>query len=342
MSDKNYEFKKTENNEDFQVDLEVKVKPELFDKERSAAYNRLAPNVRLKGFRAGKAPKQMIEASLGGDLIEEALNSMLPRITAEILNDEALEPITQVDYKITKVDGKEGIEYTASFTKFPSFKLTDVTKLKTKKDEVTVTPEDLEKVKKNMFEDSMKDKEIKDKDFKEVNDDWVAALKMDNISTVKELDEQIEKTIKGQREILADDKYVLDLIKEIATESKVKLPTKIFDKEVELQEQEYKKRVEGLGLKFDDFVRNQKINLDEMKANWRKEVTNNFERDVVLMQIIKDMKLAVSDEEVEKEISSIQDPKLKQQYDSARGRMNIRTIMLRQKAVSWIRDQVKK
>ena len=61
-----------------------------------------------------------------------------------------------------------------------------------------------------------------------------------------------------------------------------------------------------------------------------------------LTQIIKDMKLAVSDEEVEKEISSIQDPKLKQQYDSARGRMNIRTIMLRQKAVSWIRDQVKK
>ncbi len=342
MSDKNYEFKKTENNEDFQVDIEVKVKPELFEKEKSAAYNRLSPNVRLKGFRAGKAPKQMIEASLGGDLVEETLNSMLPRVTAEILNDEALEPITQVSYQVTKVDLKEGIEYKATFTKFPSFKLTDISKLKTKKEEAKVEKEDLDKVKKNMFEDSMKDKELKDKGFTEANDEWVAALKMDNIKTVKDLDDQIEKTIKNQREILADDKYVISLIKEIAVESKVKLPTKLFDKEVEMQEQEYKKRVEGLGLKFEDFVRNQKINFDDMKANWRKEITDNFERDVVLMQIIKDMKFSVSDEEVENEIASITDPKLKEQYNSAKGKMNIRTIMLRQKAVLWIREQVKK
>ncbi|MBP9758393.1 hypothetical protein KBD45_01750 [Candidatus Dojkabacteria bacterium] len=342
MTDKKYEYKKTENKDDSIVTLEVKILAELFNIEKENAFNSLAPNVRLKGFRAGKAPRHMVEASLGSDLIEETINRILPKITSEILVDENLEPITQVSYQISKVDPSGEIEYKASFTQFPTFKVTDLKKLKVVKDEVKITKEDVDKVVKNMFDDSMKEKALQDKGFKEPNEEWVTSLKMESIKDMKELEEQIEKTVKNQREMLAEEKYTLDLIKEIADESKVALPKTLLDKELELQENEYKKRVEDLGLKFDDFVRNQKINFDEMKENWRKEIVANFERDVVLMQIIKDNIILVTDEEVEREISQIKDPKMKGQFNNSKGRMNVKTVMLRQKAIAWIKEQVKK
>lgn len=342
MTDKNYSYKKIVQDGDFEVTLEVTIQPELFNIEKENAYKKLAPNVNLKGFRAGKAPRQMIEASLGGDLIEEAINRILPKITAEILVEEKLEPITQVSYQISKVDPEGEIQYKAVFTQFPSFKLADIKKLKVAKEEVKVSKEDIEKVIKNMFEDSMKDKELKEKGFKEPNEEWVSSLKMESIKTLKELEEQVEKTVKNQREVLAEEKYTIELIKAVAKESNVTLPSKLVDKELELQEAEYRKRVESLGLKFDDFVRNQKLNFEDMKVGWRKEVTDNFERDVVLMQVIRDNNLHVSDDEVQKEISQIQDTELKTQFNNAQGRVNVKTVMLRQKAIAWLKDQISK
>jgi len=51
--------------------------------------------------------------------------------------------------------------------------------------------------------------------------------------------------------------------------------------------------------------------------------------------------MKVNKEEIEAELAVIQDPKLKAQYDTDQGRNFIASVIIQQKAVKHIKDQVK-
>ena len=120
MSDYTYKINKKTNTT---IEIEVAVTKEGFNKEKERQYQRLSKNVKLPGFRAGKAPKSVIEASLGANLFTETIKNILPKYTSEILKKEDLNPIEQVDYD--DVDPKESGEVTfkVSIIVFPEIKL---------------------------------------------------------------------------------------------------------------------------------------------------------------------------------------------------------------------------
>src|SRR5690606_10944936 len=61
------------------VKLSVEVDEEEFDKAVTAAYRKIAREVRIPGFRPGKAPRKVLEKRLGTQIgREQALNDALP------------------------------------------------------------------------------------------------------------------------------------------------------------------------------------------------------------------------------------------------------------------------
>lgn len=349
--DKKYSYDhKTD--DQYETKIEVKIENSLFDEEKAKVYNNLAKKVKLKGFRAGAAPKNMIEAHIGPALFEETLNKILPQITYEIIAELKLEPITRVDYNVKKVGGEEGVEYEATFTVYPEVKLGKFDKVKVKKDELKVSDEEIDNVLKNMYEDSQKEKgepktEESDSEKKEdkkekkevkMDDAWVETLGMDNLKKMDDLKAEIKKTLEVQKERQLDEKYTADILKGAVEASEVKIPTKLIDVELEVREKNYKERIEKLGLNVDDFLRNQKTSIEDLKKDWAKEVEEKLQVDLLLTQIIRENKFKINKEDVEKEILAIQDEKLRKQYESQRGRMQIESIMLRQEAFKWLRE----
>lgn len=84
---------------------------ELTDSEieaaKSAAARRLGQDLRLKGFRPGKAPRPVVEAAVGSDrLRSEAIEGAIPSKLAEVLRTAELAPVT--DPELEKVDDIEG------------------------------------------------------------------------------------------------------------------------------------------------------------------------------------------------------------------------------------------
>ncbi|MGD9933106.1 MAG: trigger factor [Dehalococcoidia bacterium] len=78
------------------VQLDVEVDQERVDKQFDAAFRRLAPKVRVPGFRPGKAPRAMIEKHIGRErIMAEALDKLVPDVYNEVLDTEPVDAVAQ-------------------------------------------------------------------------------------------------------------------------------------------------------------------------------------------------------------------------------------------------------
>ena len=88
------------------VKLSVEVDEQEFDKALDAAFRKIAREVRIPGFRPGKAPRRVLEARLGTDAArQEALRDALPDYYAQAVRDHDVDVIAPPEIDI--VGGQE-------------------------------------------------------------------------------------------------------------------------------------------------------------------------------------------------------------------------------------------
>lgn len=84
------------------VKLSVEVAQDEMDAALDAAFRRIAQQVRVPGFRPGKAPRRLLEARVGRTTARhEALTDSLPEFYAKALEQADLEPIAPPEIDIT-------------------------------------------------------------------------------------------------------------------------------------------------------------------------------------------------------------------------------------------------
>ncbi len=91
------------------------------------AYKELAKQVRLPGFRPGKAPAKLLEARLGrGAVLEQVVNDALPSRYSEAVTTTEVRPLGQPDIEITKIEDGEELVFTAEVDVRPDIELPDL------------------------------------------------------------------------------------------------------------------------------------------------------------------------------------------------------------------------
>ncbi len=84
------------------VKLSVEVPADEFEKEVDAAFRRIAREVRIPGFRPGKAPRRLLEARLGTDAARsDALQHALPEYYSEAVQEHDVDVIAPPEIDIT-------------------------------------------------------------------------------------------------------------------------------------------------------------------------------------------------------------------------------------------------
>jgi trigger factor len=84
------------------VKLSVEVDEQEFEKDVDAAFRRIAREVRIPGFRPGKAPRRILEARFGPDVArQQALRDALPSYYAKAVTESAVDVIAPPDIDIT-------------------------------------------------------------------------------------------------------------------------------------------------------------------------------------------------------------------------------------------------
>ena len=97
------------------VKLTVDVEEAEFDKDIDAAFRKIAREVRLPGFRAGKAPRRVLEARIGiAPAREQALRDSIPQYLAKAVREHDVDLIASPEVEITagQEDGPVGFDAT--------------------------------------------------------------------------------------------------------------------------------------------------------------------------------------------------------------------------------------
>ncbi len=110
------------------------------------AFKQLAQQVRLPGFRPGKAPRKLLEARVGrAAVLEQVVNDALPARYSEAVTSTEVKPLGQPEIEITKLEDGQELVFTAEVDIRPEITLPDLSALKITVDPVEVADEDVEK-----------------------------------------------------------------------------------------------------------------------------------------------------------------------------------------------------
>ncbi|MBY6686314.1 trigger factor [Rhodococcus sp. BP-149] len=124
------------------VRINVEVPFEELKPDFDRAYKTLAQQIRLPGFRPGKAPAKLLEARVGrANVLNQVVNDALPAKYNDALSSTELKPLGQPDIEITKLEDGEEIVFTAEVDVRPEITLPDFSSVTVTVDPVEITDE---------------------------------------------------------------------------------------------------------------------------------------------------------------------------------------------------------
>ncbi|MEZ5170284.1 MAG: trigger factor [Acidimicrobiia bacterium] len=100
--------------EENKVKLSVTVPADDFETAVDAAFRKLAREVKIPGFRPGRAPRKLLEAQFGPDAArEQALRDAIPGYYADAVTSEDIDVIAQPEIEITAGEDDGDVEFSA-------------------------------------------------------------------------------------------------------------------------------------------------------------------------------------------------------------------------------------
>lgn len=115
---------------DTRVKVTVEVPFSELGPELDKAYQALAQQINIPGFRRGKAPRQLIDARVGrGPVLEQVVNDMLPTRYGQAIEELDIKALGQPNIDITKLEDGDVIEFVAEVDVRPEFDLPDFSEI---------------------------------------------------------------------------------------------------------------------------------------------------------------------------------------------------------------------
>ena len=103
--------------------LSVTVPAALVAEEEKKAAAKLAGRVRMKGFRKGHVPKQMVASRFGGALRQEALDRLINEAYRHALAAEDLRPISEGELEDVSYEPQQDLTFSIAFDVQPRIEL---------------------------------------------------------------------------------------------------------------------------------------------------------------------------------------------------------------------------
>lgn len=127
------------------VRLSVEVPASDIEPFLARTYKRLAAEIRVPGFRPGKAPRRVIDQRLGKDFVRsEALREALPELVAEALEESKLDVVSPPEIDVTSFDEGADLAFDALVETRPAPELKDYAGLPATRPAVSVGEDEVQ------------------------------------------------------------------------------------------------------------------------------------------------------------------------------------------------------
>lgn len=126
------------------VEVHVVVDEKSWKDAQEASTKKLCKEVQVDGFRKGNVPEAIAKRHINqGKMLDEAINSLLPSIYREIMEEEKIEPFAQPQVDVTKISDSN-LEVKFVIVTAPEVELGEYKGLKIGKKEVKVSAKEVD------------------------------------------------------------------------------------------------------------------------------------------------------------------------------------------------------
>ena len=147
--------------------------------------------------------------------------------------------------------------------------------------------------------------EIKQKVARELDEEFFEDLGMEGINSEEALKEQIKESIKAQKDMEVENKYVDDLLEAVAKNVEVDVPQAMVDEETDRLIGRFEEQMKMQGISLDLYYQFTQSNEEALRSQMEKEAYNNVLYRLMLEQIMTEEKIEVTKEEAEKEAEEL-------------------------------------
>lgn len=330
----NYTYKVSKE-KDSLIKVTVQADTTLYAKSKERAYHKLAEKVKIPGFRPGNAPRAKVEARIGNDLFSETIKILLSETAAEIVDEEKLNPVTPLDYDITKASDA-GVEFVFTFTQYPEVKLGDLTKLKLQVKDEEVTDKEIDDVIKNLF--PRKEGETQT----EITAEMIKSVGIDGVSDIQGLRKEVASRLTDLKYQQAESAAMEQVIADAVKLSKIELPAVLIEQTVTRLVDDYIAKIESLNMNVDEFLAAQSKDMEKLRAEKEAEAKSQLARELLLTEITRHYKLMPTAEDIEHELSHIDDPEARSKYDNYEGRRYITSVLIQRRSLAKLHELIQK
>ena len=109
-----------ENKKGLGKDIKVVVDKKTMDTYLDERYEEIKKNYTLKGFRPGKAPREVLKRQFGDAIMGEVLDKVLKETSSKALEEHKIRPATQPKIDLKKYGEGKDLEFVMSVTELPT------------------------------------------------------------------------------------------------------------------------------------------------------------------------------------------------------------------------------
>jgi len=326
-----------------QIELQVTLPLDEFKKYFPPAAQELSREVKIEGFRPGKAPLEIVRQKIGEMPI---LEKAAPLAIEDTLNKavEGIEFIGQPEINILKLAPGNDLEYKIILTLMPRVDLGKYKGLKVKKEKIEVKEEEIQKQLEFLkeIEDKSKEKkkESKENKAKLIDDDFTKRLGFENLEKLKE---SLKKSLQKRKEEAAEEKLETEILEKIVKQSKFSpLPPLLINQEIEAMMANLEKRVASQGGKFEEVLKKMKKTKEGLRKEFMPLAEKRIRTALIIREIIKREGIKVSKKEIEARkkqlLKQYQNyPKVIEQIEKPAYQEHLKEILIHQKLMSQLK-----
>lgn len=302
-------------------DLEIVAQPEVHLKslgKEAVEFNFVLttkPEVKLGKYKKLGVKKEEIKVSK--EEIDKAVEDTLNRYAEAVLKDGAIEDgdTAIIDFEGFKdgvaFDGGKGENYSltiGSHTFIPGFEEQMIGMKKGEEKEINVVfPEDYhsEELKGQAVVFKVKVHEIKTTVIPKMDKDFFDDLGMEGIDSEESLRKQMEENIRAHKEHHAEDHFIDELLDAAIKNMEVDIPEAMIEEEVNRMIKQYEENLKMQGITLEQFYKF--TNSDEalLRSQMKEEAEKRVSSRLLLEAIMKEEKIEVASEDVDKEASDL-------------------------------------
>ncbi len=315
-----------------QVEIIGEMSAEEFASFWSKAVANLAKDVKIDGFRPGHVPEDVLIKNVGESVVlDTAAEMALQSQYSKIVKESKIDAIGRPSVTITKIAKGNPLGFKIVTAVIPEVTLPDYKKIskgifdEIKGKEVVVTDKEVDDLiedirrrrahiekahstssgqvaeEKHVHNDE--EHKIADAELPPFDDEFVKTL--GNFEDVVDFRDKMQKNLKIEKESQALEMARFKTVDAISDKSQMELPDILVENELNKGINQMKAEVEREGLDFDEYLKNAKKDVEEIRKESRPKAEKSVRYNLILKNIAKREGVRVPEEEINKEAEKL-------------------------------------